>query len=474
MAATVVIYVLVAAGAGILVWRMQSRRDGAYKVEVNRIVSEVTELAERASAGENSAGKGETPEDAKENSAEIGEAHEDAGENRSMLITQRIREMSEESYRYVCAVSFLPVQGNQISNSFSSEQGKDETEAFFQGGLVMNTQELQKEIYPIYAGTELAGFLRMDIQRENNAGLLVSVLEISLLLLEMTVLSVLFYLRFRILVPFLRMQQLTYELSRGNLKGEIMQEKNRYFGRFEWSLAQLKDNLEVRRKRELELLKERKLLLLSLSHDIKTPLATIQLYNRALQAGVYDTEEKRTEIYRQIERKINEIESYLEQLLSASREELMDIEVKQGEFYLDELMGQVLSVYREQCELRKIELSVGTYENRLFKGDLHRLVEVFENIFENAFKYGDGRRIEISFYEEDYCQLIRVFNTGEPVAENDFAHLFESFFRGSNTRRRQGNGLGLYIAREILHKTGGEIFAESEENGMAFVVVLPM
>ena len=189
---------------------------------------------------------------------------------------------------------------------------------------------------------------------------------------------------------------------------------------------------------------------------------------------MYETEEKRTEIYRQIERKINEIESYLEQLLSASREELMDIEVKQGEFYLDELMGQVLSVYREQCELRKIELSVGTYENRLFKGDLHRLVEVFENIFENAFKYGDGRRIEISFYEEDYCQLIRVFNTGEPVAENDFAHLFESFFRGSNTRRRQGNGLGLYIAREILHKTGGEIFAESEENGMAFVVVLPM
>ncbi len=100
-------------------------------------------------------------------------------------------------------------------------------------------------------------------------------------------------------------------------------------------------------------------------------------------------------------------------------------------------------------------------------------MEVFGNIFENAFKYGDGRRIEISFYEEDYCQLIRVFNTGTPVSEKEFVHLFDSFFRGENTRGQQGNGLGLYICREIMHKMDGEIFAECETDGMAFTVVLP-
>ena len=102
------------------------------------------------------------------------------------------------------------------------------------------------------------------------------------------------------------------------------------------------------------------------------------------------------------------------------------------------------------------------------------MLEVFENLFENAFKYGDGRRIEISFYEEDYCQLIRVFNTGQSVAQNDFAHLFDSFYRGENTNGRQGSGLGLYICREIMHKSGGEIFANVEEEGMAFTIVLPM
>ncbi|MDE6918831.1 MAG: sensor histidine kinase, partial [Lachnospiraceae bacterium] len=63
---------------------------------------------------------------------------------------------------------------------------------------------------------------------------------------------------------------------------------------------------------------------------------------------------------------------------------------------------------------------------------------------------------------------------GDPVTERELVHLFDSFFRGGNTRGQQGNGLGLYICREIMNKMGGEIFAECEKDGMAFVVVLPL
>lgn len=63
--------------------------------------------------------------------------------------------------------------------------------------------------------------------------------------------------------------------------------------------------------------------------------------------------------------------------------------------------------------VRESELLIGDYENRLLKGDMERAFEVMENLLENAFKYGDGRTIAIDFYEEDYCQVIRVFNTGE-------------------------------------------------------------
>ncbi len=159
--------------------------------------------------------------------------------------------------------------------------------------------------------------------------------------------------------------------------------------------------------------------------------------------------------------------------MKASTKDILHIEVEKGEFYFRELVQWLQTVYGEKCALRKCELTMEEYQDRIFSGDISRLMEVFGNIFENAFKYGDGRRIEISFYEEDYCQLIRVFNTGTPVSEKEFVHLFDSFFRGENTRGQQGNGLGLYICREIMHKMDGEIFAECETDGMAFTVVLP-
>ena len=96
--------------------------------------------------------------------------------------------------------------------------------------------------------------------------------------------------------------------------------------------------------------------------------------------------------------------------MKQSRHDILDIQVQNSEFYLKELIDKAVHAYKEPLRLRRMELVVKPYENLLLKGDLERSFEVVENIMENAFKYGDGRRIEISCYEEDYCQLIRIFN----------------------------------------------------------------
>lgn len=219
------------------------------------------------------------------------------------------------------------------------------------------------------------------------------------------------------------------------------------------------------------MLKEKKLLLLSLSHDIKTPLNTIKLYEKALADNLYGSEDEKQYALGQIGKKVMEIEKYVEEIMTTSREDIIDIKVEQEEFYLSGLMEKVLDIYKEKCSLRMIRLYTGSYYDRLLKGDMERSLEVFENIFENAFKYGDGRNIEITFKEEEYCQLIRIYNTGERVSDNDINHIFESFFRGTNSEGKQGSGLGLYICREIMHKMGNEIYAEKCEDGMAFVLV---
>ena len=97
--------------------------------------------------------------------------------------------------------------------------------------------------------------------------------------------------------------------------------------------------------------------------------------------------------------------------------------------------------------------------------------EVVENLMENAFKYGDGKEIRVAFGEEDYCQLIEVYNSGETVAEEEMPHLFDSFYRGTNAGEKEGNGLGLYIGRQLMRKMEGDIFAVREKEGMRICLV---
>ena len=131
--------------------------------------------------------------------------------------------------------------------------------------------------------------------------------------------------------------QLPQELAKGNYKQEIKEDKNRYFGKFLWGLGQLKDSLEDTKHRELELHKEKKLMLLSLSHDIMTPLNTIQLYAKALEDGIYEDLKKNQHAALQITEKTNEIRLYVEEIMKASREDIVQIEVEMKEFYLKDL-----------------------------------------------------------------------------------------------------------------------------------------
>ncbi|MFQ7303062.1 MAG: ATP-binding protein [Beduini sp.] len=79
--------------------------------------------------------------------------------------------------------------------------------------------------------------------------------------------------------------------------------------------------------------------------------------------------------------------------------------------------------------------------------------------------------LKFLFMRKTIVSLFAFFNTGEPVCDNEFNHIFERFFRGNNGQGLKGNGLGLYICREYMRKMDGDIFAEKSEEGMAFILV---
>lgn len=108
----------------------------------------------------------------------------------------------------------------------------------------------------------------------------------------------------------------------------------------------------------------------------------------------------------------------------------------------------------------------------LVKGDKERVIEVLQNIMENAIKYGDGRQITIAFSEEEDCRLVSVVNTGSSIPEVELVHIFDSFYRGSNADHVRGSGLGLYICRSLMQRMDGEVFAEQSEDGFLVTVVI--
>ena len=409
------IYLFIAFGLGSSLFYSENQKNHSYRVEANRILSTLTDV-------------------------------------------QSIENINLDAYETILEIDFLDKEMNH----------QDVVKDFFQEDNINNIY-----IQPFYINNDLVGYIKfiyklpvLNIQK------LILIAELSLFILEFFILVVLIYMKKKLVDPFQRLSELPLQLAKGHLKGHIKEEKSRYLGRFMWGMGQLKDTLDVSRQRQIELMKDQKKMLLSLSHDIKTPLNLIKLYSKALEEDIYIYEQEKRNAVHQIGEKSQEIEKYVEEIIQSSREDILDLPVHNSEFYLQDLLFKVINVYAEQCALRHIDLKIGDFENRLLKGDIERCQEVLENLFENAFKYGDGRRIEVTFYEEDYCQLIRFFSSGSTVTDNEFNHIFESFFRGTNAKGIKGSGLGLYICKEFMQKMDGTIFAEKCEDGMAFIMVL--
>ncbi len=293
-------------------------------------------------------------------------------------------------------------------------------------------------------------------------------------LLSMVIISlvVLFYVYKKVIKPFNAISHLSYELAKGNLSTPIKEEKSKLFGHFLWGMDMLREKLEENKKKELEFHKDRKTLILSLSHDIKTPLSSIELYSKALENHLYDSQEKKDEALKGIIRNVKEIKKYVDEITVVSREDFLNLEVINSEFYLSEIMKIIESYYKDKLSVIHTEFKIAEFSDCLIKGDKDRLIEVLQNIIENAIKYGDGKSIQIYFENEEDCQLIHIVNYGSYLKKEELPNVFDSFYRGSNSHGIKGNGLGLYICKNLMHKMDGEIFAQAIDKSFRVSVVI--
>ncbi|WNS45381.1 HAMP domain-containing sensor histidine kinase [Paenibacillus sp. MMS20-IR301] len=390
----------------------------AYRVEVNRMMSRINE--------------GQKPED---------------------IV------LKQGGYTYVNKLSWV-----------GASAGPEAVEPFFAGKGAADDAEFT--VKPVYRGASLSGYVRFDYTLPERSSRLYLLLNLVLLAALGTLTGGLLYIRKQILQPFHTLQELPFELSRGQVNTGMKEHRSRFFGRFVWGLDLLRQTLEGQKQTNLRLEKDRQTLVASLSHELKTPVAAIRLYASALDGGLYDNEEKRRAAARLIGQKAEQIEQLIGGIITASVSSLHNIEIVPGEFYISGLIRAVIHTHKERLTLLKTDLQIEAYADKLLLGDQDRLLEVMNNLIENAIKYGDGLSIRITFREEDYRQLIVIENSGEPLLPGELPYIFTSFWRGSNADGKPGNGLGLFICKQLLQKMGGDIYAEPLERGMRFVLVL--
>jgi len=368
--------------------------------------------------------------------------------------------LNEYNCEFVTSIDFIDVNATAI-----------DTRKFFEGNGLKSSQTFSTRA--VFDENNLVGYLRFSyIQKNNQIFNVQIILNISLVVIFLFFLAVLFYIRNTILKPFNSINDLPYKLSKGHLSDSLPESKSKFFGKFVWGLDLLRENLESHKKRELQLEKEKKMMILSISHDIKTPLSAIKLYSKSLYEKLYEDEEKQMIIAKNIENKVTQIEGFVSEIVKMSTTEIFDIQVQIDDFYLKNLVDKIYESYSGKFKILKTDFIINSYSNKLVSGDIDRLIEVVENVIENAIKYGDGKSIEVSFSSEEYCQLITITSSGCGLSSTEMVHIFESFWRGSNAQDKKGSGLGLYICKHIMHKMNGEIFATNNENSISLTIVV--
>ncbi|MBP6001959.1 MAG: GHKL domain-containing protein [Pyrinomonadaceae bacterium] len=217
----------------------------------------------------------------------------------------------------------------------------------------------------------------------------------------------------------------------------------------------------------------------AVTHELKTPIASIKLYLETLKSRDL-TPEKRGEFYDIMLADNKRLLGTVEQVLQASRTREKGRPMNLAEVDLAALIADSIATIRDQRHLAEgVIRYTGPNEPVRTMGDREELRTVIDNLLENALKYsGDEPRISVRLKSAGKNKAeIYVRDNGIGIARSDLKRIFKRFYRVPNasTDAVKGTGLGLAIVRSIVEKHGGRITAESkgEAKGSTFRIQLP-
>ena len=216
----------------------------------------------------------------------------------------------------------------------------------------------------------------------------------------------------------------------------------------------------------------------AVTHELKTPIASIQLYLETLKTREV-TEDKRREFYDIMLSDSNRLLNTVEQVLQAGRTRERSRLLNISEINLENLLKESVEIVRSRYNLNENSIEFASTENSVkVSGDFAELQTVFTNLLDNAVKYSEDEiKVFIKVQVNDKKVETHITDAGVGLSSKELKRIFRRFYRVPNlsTEKAKGTGLGLYIVRAIVKKHSGKIWAESngEGKGSTFIVQLP-
>ena len=272
----------------------------------------------------------------------------------------------------------------------------------------------------------------------------------------------------RITRPIVQMTHASQAMSRGDYEQEIEVRGHDEVA----DLARAFNQMSAQVNRSSRSMRQ---LLADVSHELKTPLTSIQGFSQALADGVVDDRDEARRLAGVVHEESERMRALVDDLLYLSRIESGELHLERDRVDVDALLAATVRRLRYQAEAAEVsvrlELAGGPAH-----GDERRLEQVFANLLDNAIRFAPaGSAVVVGTAREDDFAVTEVQNGGAPIAADELPHIFDRFYQVDRARTGSGHsGLGLAIVGELVQAHGGTVDVRSSaEEGTVFTVRLP-
>lgn len=363
-------------------------------------------------------------------------------------------------------VKLLMVQEKDMGNMGRNEiVALNEIEKLATANYVTeNTPEIKQAI------SHLQNELREQSIGNKNRSIMMFILIVYLIVI-LFILILFGYINQVIMKPFDKLNDFAAEVANGNFESPLYYERTNLFGAFTWAFDNMRKEVMKARKCEIEAIENNKTVIATISHDIKTPIASIRAYTEGLQANMDSNQERKQRYLSVIINKCDEVSRLTNDLFLHSLSDLDKLQINCELSNAEKVVTDIIkSIQADNPHLKLLN----EVPQRMISIDIRRLEQVFENLISNSVKYAKSSDIEVSFQSDDKFLTCHIRDYGEGIIEEDIPFIFEKFYRGRNTSDLPGSGLGLYIVKYIMEQMDGTVDVFNRHPGLEVIIRLPV